>query len=76
MPVEAADLAALSEPWGGEKNTRELLFMSPAGLARYWPDVRSPRRFTDVDLRKEVLVPGQVVSVIMLATIVMECSER
>lgn len=61
VPVEASDLAALSQPWELAGGKRELLMISPAGVARYWPDLHSPRKFTDVDLRKEVLPSGQLV---------------
>lgn len=36
------------------------MLVSPGGLARYWPDIHSPRRFTDVDARS--VAPGQLVS--------------
>lgn len=60
--MEAADLVALSQPWRACEGRRELLIVSPGGLVRYWPDVRSPRRFTDVDLKKTVITPEQLVS--------------
>ena len=59
VPVEAADLVALTPPWDARGGKRELLFVSPSGLARYWPDLYSPRRFTDVDARS--VAPGQSV---------------
>ncbi|CAM9713570.1 unnamed protein product, partial [Laminaria digitata] len=60
VPVEAADLVALTPPWDACGGKRELLFVSPSGLARYWPDLYSPRRFTDVDARS--VAPGQSVT--------------
>lgn len=62
VPLEAADLVAFSEAWKACDGKRELLVVSPQGLARYWPDVRSSRRFTDVDLKKTAIGAGQVVS--------------
>lgn len=59
VPVEAADLVALTPPWDARGGKRELLFVSPSGLARYWPDLYTPRRFTDVDARS--VAPGQSV---------------
>lgn len=59
VPVEAADLVSLTPPWDARGGKRELLFISPTGLARYWPDLYSPRRFTDVDARS--VAPGQSV---------------
>lgn len=65
VPVEAADLVALTQPWeasggGGGGGKRELLLVSPTGLARHWPDLHSPRRYTDVDARS--VAPKQSVS--------------
>lgn len=51
VPVEAADLVVLTQPWEASDGRRELLLVSPGGLARYWPDLLSPRRFTDVNAR-------------------------
>lgn len=61
MPVEAADLVVLTQPWEARDGKRELLLVSPRGLARYWPDLRSPRRFTDVNARSATA--GQLVRV-------------
>lgn len=64
--MEAADLVALTQPWeasrggGGGGGKRELLLVSPTGLGRYWPDLHSPRRYTDVDARS--VAPRQSVS--------------
>lgn len=55
VPVEAADLVALTQPWEEREGRRELLLVSPAGMARHWPDLHSPRRFTDVDARSVAL---------------------
>lgn len=64
MPVEAADLVVLTQPWEASDGRRELLLVSPRGLARYWPDLLSPRRFTDVNARS--VTAGQSVRVFFL----------
>lgn len=72
--MEAADLVALSQPWKKAfDGRRELLIVSPGGLARYWPDVRSPRRFTDVDLKKTAIAAEQLVSFFFFQLLPMGC---
>lgn len=51
VSVEGVDLLALTEPCEASDGRRELLLVSPRGMARYWPDLHSPRRFTDIDAR-------------------------
>lgn len=60
VPLEAADLVSISPPWESSGGKREVMLASPGGLARYWPDIHSPRRYTDVDAR--AVAPGQSVS--------------
>eukprot|EP00752_Nemacystus_decipiens_P010372 g9242.t1 len=60
VPVEAADLVALTQPWEAHDGKREVLMVSPGGMARHWPDLHCPRRFTDVDAR--AVAPGQSVT--------------
>lgn len=66
VPVEAADLVALTQPWEEREGKREVLLVSPGGMARHWPDLNSPRRFTDVDARS--VAPGQSVRTVMSPT--------
>lgn len=65
VSVEAADLVALTQPWEEREGKREVLLVSPGGLARHWPDMHSPRRFTDVDARS--VAPGQSVRMQLLS---------
>lgn len=62
--MEPSDLVVLTQPWTASGGKRELLLISPVGLARYWPDLHSPRRFTDIDAR--LVVSGKWVRAFVL----------